>query len=143
MRISDAGELFAADLSHIGAGGEDAYRFGLLDGRPLLAAPGGLFDLRRESTPAQLHIYREERYRAGAPLSLLSLRVFASEVNGTVILLGDRGTEVPEPLLTVKLEGALNGPLHLRPVAPYRDNLRLRYDLTVSADFTLCNPVIC
>ena len=143
MRISDAGELFAADLSHIGAGGEDAYRFGLLDGRPLLAAPGGLFDLSRESTPAQLHIYREERYRAGAPLSLLSLRVFASEVNGTVILLGDRGTEVPEPLLTVKLEGALNGPLHLRPVAPYRDNLRLRYDLTVSADFTLCNPVIC
>ena len=59
-----------------------------------------------------------------------------------VTLSGDRGTEIAERLLRLRIEGALNSPVRVRLAMPRRQWLESSVTLEASADLAISGPGI-
>ncbi|MDE6360854.1 MAG: hypothetical protein K2L39_06485 [Muribaculaceae bacterium] len=146
FRLSAEGELIRAILPGVNApAGEDTpsgteqtpMRFATDRGRLLLATAGGAYDLSEEVECRSLGIVLRHRHHPSSPPGRLTTLIFASDVNGTVTLSGDRGTEIPEPLLRLGFEGAVNSPVIVRLAAPRRRWLETSLSLAASPDLAI------
>lgn len=101
----------------------------------LLTGGGKLLDTSEEVSPAEgMKIGLTTRHRPGAYLPYVRANLFAAKINGTLTIAGDNGTRISEPLMRANIHGALNSPLILRVIAPFRENIELRLDADASHD---------
>lgn len=145
--IADGGSLrrFTADKDIIGVSlpgltdGGASLRLASSRGELLAAGEGGVYALSLEDAVDSLEISLHQRFRVEGLPRQLTVECLASLFNGRFILRGDRGTEIPEELLRLEIEGALNEAVSLRLASPRRPWLELTISGEVSADLAI-NP---
>lgn len=134
-RLTEAGELIGASLT--GLSGEGTLRFATEQGALLASSGNGVHNLSDETAAYSMDATLTTRVRVAASPSLLRLNIFATQVDGTVTLGGDRGTEVAERLLHLEIDGQLNAPVTLRLASPCREWLETCVSMTATPDLTI------
>lgn len=133
LRVSHDGELFSASLPGISG----PFRFRQWKGALLLGCPSGVYNLSDEQEDDYMPVKWHRRMRVEGEPRHITLNLFDAEITGTFTLSGDRGTEVPEQLLKLTVDGALNEPVRLRLGMPARQYLEAVYDFTASPAMAL------
>lgn len=134
-RFTEAGEVIGASLP--GLSGEGRLRFATEHGALLASSGKGVHNLSDEVATYSMEASLTTRARVSGFPSILCLNIFASQVDGTVTLSGDRGTEIAERLLHLEIDGSLNSPIPLRLAAPCRQWLESTISLTATPDLTI------
>jgi hypothetical protein len=146
-RITTDGELIKVNIPELNVDGTTAFttpcRFATHKGDLLLASDAGLFNLSDEDSSTPIAVTLRNRYQAAGRPEWLTLNLFGSEIKGTFQLKGDRGTEIPEELLRLTINGAVNSPIKLRLATPYRQRLEGVYTLTATGDMALLDEQFC
>lgn len=147
FRLSAEGELIGAALPGInldttGIAATGRFRFASDRGHLLLASPSASHDLSAEEPCESLPVRLRHRFPAPSAPSWLVTGVFGSCLRGDVTLSGDRGTEIAERLLRLRVEGALNSPVRVRLAMPRRQWLESSVTLEASADLAISGPGI-
>lgn len=144
FRLTEAGELIEARLPGINLTtdtaaerSESGFRFASDRGDLLIATPAGVHNLSDEEPTPMLEAGLRSRFQVAAPPRWLTLNLFASSLTGNFTLSGDRGTEIAEPLLRLRLDGAVNAPVTVRLAAPRRDLLETDLTVNASPDLTI------
>jgi len=140
-RLTSGGELVRADLPGITLTMTGSIRFADSDGELLLGCAGGTFNLSDEQRVDSLEVELHERFHVGSAPGFITVNLFSSSVSGEVFLLGDRGTEIAERLLRLRISGEVNAPLTVRLAAPRRGWLEVVYRLAVAPDLAIHPPV--
>ena len=137
-RLTEAGELIEASLT--GLSGKGTLRFATVQGALLASSGNGVHNLSDETATYSMDASLTTRLRVAGHPSLLRLNIFATQVDGTVTLSGDRGTEIAEPSLHLEIDGQLNAPVTLRLASPRREWLETCVSMTATPDLTILPP---
>lgn len=130
----------ATETTEVVIGGSTPWRPLQWGAHLLLAGGGSLLDTSHETFPAQgVRILLATRHSPASQPSLVRLNLFSPSIAGTVTIKGDNGTRTGAPLLTLRINGALNAPFPLRLMAPQREWLEMHIDAT-AGDATECFP---
>jgi hypothetical protein len=136
-RMTADGELIKANYASLTATADEPYRFANYDGNLLLGCATATYNLSNEDPDTPVTIGLRVRYQVSTRPEWLTLNVFGSNLTGEFTLKGDRGTEIPEQLLRLKINGDLNAPLTMRLASPYRPYLETNLSLTAGADLAI------
>lgn len=136
-RLSREGELLRVDLPGIAQTMSVPIRFAAFDGELLLGCDGGVFNLSEEQQTDALAIQLTQRSEISLPPEVLTLNIFSKAIDGEITLSGDNGSEIPQPLLNLRLSGAVNAPITVRLAAPRRRWIETTYRLTAAPDLAI------
>lgn len=136
-RLSQEGELLRVDLPGIAQTMSIPVRFAAFDGELLLGCDGGVFNLSEEQQTDALAIQLTQRCQVSLPPEELTLNIFSKAIDGKITLSGDNGTEIPQPLLELRLSGAVNAPIKVRLAAPRRRWIEMSCRLTAAPDLAI------
>lgn len=135
LRLTHSGEVISALLPSVQTEGA---RLASDRGKLLLSCPTGVYELSAEEPVPKLPVLLRERLEPSGHPRRLILSLFASNLEGSFTLSGDRGTEIPEKLLTLRFPGGpLNEQLPLRLASPRRRWLQALLSASASRDLAL------
>lgn len=135
LRVASDGEVTTTTIP--GFTGAGPLRLLTAGDRLLCASTRQVYDLSAEDAATLLDVELKCRHSLNFRPELVMLNLFASEANGSVSLLGDRGTGVAEPLVRFDITGEVNAPLPLRIPPLARRFVTLHYRLAASADLSI------
>lgn len=135
-RFSPDGEIIRARLPGI-TDGDAPLRLAMWRGELLAGVSSGVYCLSREEDAESLEIRLRERLLLVSRPERLTVNCFASVFRGRFLLRGDRGTEIPEELLCLSVEGAVNEAVSVRLASPWRPWQEVTVEGAASPDLAI------
>jgi len=126
-------------------GNDKIVSFSQWGGKLLLVTGSSMLDagderFMPEGTPCAISI-RHELPSDTAALSLIRLPVFAEKFIGEIVVSGDNGSRVAEPLVTLDIDGELNAPLNVTMMSPLRLCVEISMEAVTSGDAEIKPPL--